>query len=201
MGKHIHFVISSESTKTNIDPSQKTALKHAQDAVAFAKGKSGEEISSVFASAVFSTDGFYLETKEVSALGDTTIGADKIKTIKDLDEVVNNWLTRPDDKLISGFAMAETIHKRISGSDIDSTIVNQDELSSVLDSVSSLAQRMIQFEMLGDRDWSVSAGDYLFGDQFAHFGVSWIDEDSVYFAMKASPNHRLWVTRLEVMTP
>jgi hypothetical protein len=201
MGKHIHFVVSSEPTKPNIDPTAKVALKTAQEAVAFAKEKSGEAISSVFASAVFSTDGFYLETKEVSALGDTTIGADKIKTIKDLDEVVNNWISRSDATLLSGFAMAETIHERLSASDIDGTIVNEDELTSVLISVQELAQRMLQLERIGDRQWSVSAGDYLFDEQVDHFGVSWVNEDAVYFAMQASPNHRLWVTRLEVITP
>jgi hypothetical protein len=201
MGKHIHFVVSSEPTKPNIDPTEKVALKTAQEAVAFAKEKSGEEISSVFASAVFSTDGFYTETKEVSALGDTTIGADKIKTIKDLDEVVNNWIARPDATLLSGFAMAETIHERLSVSDIDGTIVNEDELTTVLISVQELAQRMLQLERIGERQWSVSAGDYLFDEQVDHFGVSWVNEDAVYFAMQASPNHRLWVTRLEVITP
>jgi len=201
MSKHIHFVISSEPTKPNIDPTEKVALKTAQEAVAFAKEKSGESISSVFASAVFSTDGFYTETKEVSALGDTTIGADKIKTIKDLDEVVNNWIARSDATLLSGFAMAETIHERLSASDIDASIVNEDELTSVLISVQELAQRMLQLERIGDRQWSVSAGDYLFDEQVDHFGVSWVNEDAVYFAMEASPNHRLWVTRLEVIIP
>ena len=201
MGQHIHFVISSEPTKPNIDPTEKVAAKQAQDAVAFAKSKAGESVSSVYASAVFSTDGFYLETKEVSAFGGKAIGADKIKTIKDLDGVVNNWLTRADETLLGGFATAGSIHERLSRSDIDSTIVNPDDLSSVLVSVAELAQRMLQFERIADRDWSISAGDYLFDEQFDHFGVSWVDEDAVYFAIEASPNHRLWVTRLEVTTP
>jgi hypothetical protein len=203
MGNHIHFVISSEPTKPNIDPTEKVALKQAQDAVSFAKSKAGEDISSVYASAVFSTDGLYLETKEISALGDSTIGANKIKTIKDLDEVVNHWLTHPDEKLLSGFNTAQQIRSRIDGSEIkrDTSIVKPEELSSVLDSVGELAQRMLQFERTAGRDWTVSAGDYLFDEQFHHFGVSWIDEDAVYFAMEASANHRLWVTRLEVITP
>ncbi len=201
MGQHIHFVISSEPTKPNIDPTEKSALKFAQDAVAFAKEKSGDSVSSVYASAVFSTDGFYIETREVSAFGAKAIGADKIKTIKDLDEVVNNWLTRPDATLLSGFASAETIHERLSNTDIDGSIVKPEELSVIVDSVAELAQRMLQFEHLGDREWSISSGDHIFDEQFSHFGVSWLNEDAVYFAMKASPNHRLWITRLEVTTP
>jgi hypothetical protein len=202
MGKHIHFVISSEPTKPNFDPTKKVALKFAQDAVAFAKEKSREEISSVFASAVFSTDGFYLETREVSALGDTTIGADKIKTIKDLDEVVNYWIAHPDDKLINGLAMAEDIRERIGGDEIAAdTIVTPEELASVSVSVIELAQRMFQLSRIKNRKWTVSAGDFLFDEEFQHFGVSWANSDAMAVAMEALTNHRLWVTRLEVITP
>ena len=202
MGNNIHFVISSEPTKPNFDPNKSVALKRAQDAVALAKEKSGDKISSVYASAVFSTDGFYLETKEVSALGDSTIGANKIKTIKDLDEVVNDWIANPDAKLISGLAMAEDIHERISGTEIGTdTIVTPEELDSVLVSVAELAQRMFQLDRTKGRKWTISAGDFVFDEQFEHFGVTWTDSDAMVVAMEALTNHRLWVTRLEVITP
>lgn len=202
MGNNIHFVISSEPTKPNFDPTKSVALKRAQDAVALAKEKSGEKISSVYASAVFSTDGFYLDTKEVNAFGKDAVGPNKIKTIKDLDEVVNNWIANPDDKVISGLSMAEDIRNRISGTEIDpDTIVTPEELDSVLVSVAELAQRMFQLERTKGRKWSISAGDFVFDEQFEHFGVSWTDSDAMVVAMEALTNHRLWVTRLEVITP
>jgi hypothetical protein len=202
MGNNIHFVISSEPTKPNFDPTKSVALKHAQDAVALAKEKSGDKISSVYASAVFSTDGFYLETKEVNAFGEDAIGPNKIKTIKDLDEVVNDWIANPDDRVISGLSMAEDIHERISGNEINTdTIVTPEELDSVLVSVAELAQRMFQLDRTRGRKWSISAGDFVFDEQFEHFGVSWKDSDAMVVAMEALTNHRLWVTRLEVITP
>ncbi|CAB5220886.1 hypothetical protein UFOVP357_43 [uncultured Caudovirales phage] len=202
MNNHTHFVISSEPTKPNLDPTKKIALKFAQEAVAFAKQKAGEDVSSLYASAVFSTDGFYHETKEVGALGDESVGADKIKTIKDLDEVVNHWISKPDARLLSGLAMAEDIHERISGTEIDTdTIVTPEELASVSVSVIELAQRMFQLDRTKGRKWTVSAGDFLFDEQFEHFGVSWADSDAMAVAIEASPNYRLWITRLEVTTP
>jgi hypothetical protein len=202
MGNNIHFVISSEPTKPNFDPTKKVALKFAQDAVAFAKEKSGDSVSSVYASAVFSTDGFYLETKEVDSFGNGNIGANKIKTIKDLDEVVNHWISRPDDNLINGLAMAEDIRQRIGGDEIAAdTIVTPEELDSVLLSVEELAQRMFQLDRTKGRKWTISAGDFVFDEQFNHFGVSWANSDAMVVAMEALTNHRLWVTRLEVITP
>jgi hypothetical protein len=202
MRENIHFVISSESTKPNIDPTKKVALKRAKEAVELAKQKSGEDISSVYASAVFSTDGFYLETNEVGAFGGKEIGANKVKTIKDLDEIVNHWITNADDQLLGGFKMAGSIHDRLKGTLIDTdAIVTADELSSVLVSISELAQRMKQLERIKNREWSVSAADYLFDEQFDHFGVSWCDSDAMVVAMEALANHRLWVVRLEVTNP